>query len=145
VCGWLPAQWAVRLLPLLTGEGLSTTHGLPAATHSSYPELHRALFDRLGLTEEVHRRRFREIQWEDGTRLFAMAHQMRDAVGHLLLPDERSSRQLLEEVVREGFVLALPPSTVEWVMCHRPASLEEVMNLAEGHLALPPQTRGEGG
>jgi len=41
-----------------------------------------------------------------------MAHQM-DATGRWLLLDEGSSRQLLEEVVREGFVLALPPSTAE--------------------------------
>jgi len=61
-----------------------------------------------------------------------------------LLLDERSSRQLLEEVVQEAFVLALPPSTSEWVMCHRPASLEGAINLTENHLALPPQSRGEG-
>jgi len=76
---------------------------------------------------------------------FAMAHQMMDTAGRWLPPDERSSRQLLEEVVWEGFILALPPSTAEWVMCYSPASLDEVINLAEDHLALPPQTRGEGG
>jgi len=41
VRGWPHTQWAVRLLPLLTGEGLSIAHGLPAA----------ALQDWLGLTE----------------------------------------------------------------------------------------------
>jgi len=31
-----------------------------------------------------------------------MAHHMMDAAGRWLLPDERTSRQVLEEVVREG-------------------------------------------
>jgi len=48
-----------------------------------------------------------------------MAHQMMDTTGRWLLPDERSSQKLLEEMVREGFVLVIPPSTAEWVMCHR--------------------------
>lgn len=52
--------------------------------------------------------------------------------------------EMLEEVVWEGFVLALPPSTAKWVMCHRPVSLNAVINLAKDHLALPPQTRVEG-
>jgi len=38
-CGWSPAQWGVHLLPLLTEQGLSPAHGLPAA---SYLELRQA-------------------------------------------------------------------------------------------------------
>jgi len=45
-CGWPHAQWAMRLLPLLTEEALSTAHGLPAAICSSYSELSQALVDR---------------------------------------------------------------------------------------------------
>jgi len=36
-----------------------------------------------------------------------MAHRMMDVAGRWLLMDERNSHQMLEEVVREGFVLAL--------------------------------------
>jgi len=52
---------------------------------------------------------------------------------------------MLEEVVREGFMLALPPVMAEWVMCHRSTSLEAAINLAEDHMALPPRTRDEDG
>jgi len=38
-CGWPHAQWVVRFLPLLTGKGLSTADGLPAADRLSYLEL----------------------------------------------------------------------------------------------------------
>jgi len=90
-CVWPPTQWAVRLLPLLTGEGLSAVHGLPVAARLSYLELCRALLDHLGLTEEGHRQHFREIQWEDGTQPFVVAHQIMDTAGRWLLLDERSS------------------------------------------------------
>jgi len=45
-------------------------------------------------------------------------------MGRWLLPEERRSRPVVEEVVCEGFLWALPSLTAEWVTCHRPASLE---------------------
>jgi len=104
----------------------------------SYPELCQALVDRLGLTQEGHRQRFQGIWWEGGTRPFALAHQLLDAAGLWLLPGERSAQQVVEEVVCEGFLWALPPSTAKWVTCHRPASLE-------GEITLPPRSQGERG
>lgn len=65
---WRKGQWALRPLPLLTGDGLATAHRSPVAARSSYPELRRELRDRLKLTEEGQRRQFREIRWEEGTR-----------------------------------------------------------------------------
>lgn len=59
-CGWPPIQWALRLLPLLMGEGLATAHAFPVTACSSYLDLHRALQDCLGLKEEGHRRQLRE-------------------------------------------------------------------------------------
>jgi len=114
-----------------------TVHGSPLRTaYRQQPAYPTRSCARPCLTEEGQRHHFQEIQWADGTRPFMMAHQMMDE-------RERSSRQLLEEVVREGFILALPPSTAEWVMCHWPASLDAAIYLAEDHLA--PQTRGKGG
>ena len=143
--GWPQEQWALRLLPLLTGEGLTTAHALPATTRAAYLQLRRALTDRLGLTEEGHRRRFQESQWVSGTRPFTLAHQMMDAVCRWLKPDERDTRQLMEEVVREGFVHALPPATAEWITCHWPTTLDAAINLAEDHMAIPPHPSNEDG
>jgi len=53
-CVWPHAQWAVRLLPLLTREGLSTAQALMATGRSFYMELRRALLDRLHLNKEGH-------------------------------------------------------------------------------------------
>lgn len=47
-----------------------------------------------------------------------LAQQMMDAAGRWSRPDERDSRQMLEEVVREGFIQALPSGTAELVSCH---------------------------
>lgn len=43
----------------------------------------------------------------------------------------------MKEVVREGILWALPPPTAEWETFHRPASLEEAINLAEDHHRRP--------
>jgi len=85
--------WLATLLPLLTGDWLSTAHVLPARP-----------------------------TWSCLEPCLARPHRGH-TTGCWLLPDERSSRQLLEEVVQEGFILALPLSTGGWVMCHQLASL----------------------
>jgi len=58
--GWPAAEWAVRLLPLLTGEAQTATLGLPPAAGQSYADVCKAVMDQLGLTPKDHRRRFRE-------------------------------------------------------------------------------------
>lgn len=42
---------------------------------------------------------------------------------------------LLAKVVLEQFMEGLPEETVQWVCCHRPASLETAVTLAEDQLA----------
>jgi len=57
VGGWVRTTNQTRL----TGEWLSTVNGLPVTARLSYPELRRALVDRLGLTKVGQRQCFRGI------------------------------------------------------------------------------------
>ncbi|KAM9752566.1 uncharacterized protein ACNS7B_009019 [Menidia menidia] len=144
-CGWPEEEWAVRLLPLLSGEAQTAALGLPAASRGRYPEVKRAVLDRLGLSAEDQRRRFREAQLGPDGRPFAFAQQLRDAATRWLQPGDAAGEQrLVEAVVLEQFVAGLPAATSDWVRCHRPAGLAAAVTLAEDHLAVvaPRQTPG---
>ncbi|KAM9717937.1 uncharacterized protein ACNS7B_021418 isoform 1-T1 [Menidia menidia] len=144
-CGWPEGEWAVRLLPLLSGEAQTAALGLPAASRGRYPEVQRAVLDRLGLSAEDQRRRFREAQLGPDGRPFGFAQQLRDAATRWLQPGEAAGEQrLVEAVVLEQFVAGLPAATSDWVRCHRPAGLAAAVTLAEDHLAVvaPRQTLG---
>ncbi|KAK0148589.1 Neurotrophin receptor-interacting factor [Merluccius polli] len=136
-CGWPVAEWAVRLLPLLSGDAQTTALGLPAPSRGQYGEVKKAVLDRLGLSEEDHRRRFRGGKLGPAERPFIFAQQMKDAATRWLQPGWSAGEgRMLEKIVLEQFVEGLPAATSDWVMCHRPADLAGAITLAEDHLAV---------
>ncbi|KAK0130944.1 Neurotrophin receptor-interacting factor [Merluccius polli] len=136
-CGWLVAEWAVRLLPLLSGDAQTAALGLPAPSRGQYGEIKRAVLDRLGLSAEDHRRRFRGSKLGPADRPFVFAQQLKDAATRWLQPGGSASEgRMLEKIVLEQFVEGLPAATSDWVLCHRPADLAGAITLAEDHLAV---------
>jgi len=85
-CGWPADEWAVRLLPLLAGEAQTAALGLPPAARRANPDIRKAVVDRLGLSPEDHRRRFREAKLGPEDRPFAFAQQLMDAAARWLQP-----------------------------------------------------------
>ncbi|XP_056277635.1 uncharacterized protein LOC130198493 [Pseudoliparis swirei] len=138
-CGWPAVEWAVRLLPLLTGEAQTAALSLSPAARHNYAAVRKAVIDRLGLTPQDHQRRFREATLGPKDRPFTYAHQLKDAATRWLQPGNSGGAQAaVEKVVREQFVEGLPTGTAEWVRCHGPTSLEAAIALAEDHLAVHP-------
>ncbi|XP_051810353.1 zinc finger and SCAN domain-containing protein 29-like [Acanthochromis polyacanthus] len=142
-CGWPQAEWAVRLLPLLTGEAQTAAVSLPAAARRNFADVRKAVLDRTGLSPEDHRRRFRGARLGTGERPFVFAQQVKDAATRWLLPGETAGEiRLVEKMVVEQFIKGLPGETSNWVRCHRPADLGAAVMLAEDHLAV--QSGGQG-
>ncbi|XP_056271048.1 uncharacterized protein LOC130194181 [Pseudoliparis swirei] len=143
-CGWPAGEWAIRLLPLLTGEAQTAALGLPPAARQSYVDMRKAVMDRLGLTPEDHRRRFREATMGPDDRPFAYAQRLRDAATRWLQPGSTEGAQaVVEKAVVERFMEGLPTRTAEWVRCHGPTSLEAAITRAEDHLAVHPGGQGD--
>ncbi|XP_051241575.1 uncharacterized protein LOC127355117 [Dicentrarchus labrax] len=135
--GWPAVEWAVRLLPLLSGESQTAALGLPASSRGEFRNIKRAILDRMGFSPEDHRRRFRSATLGPSACPFVYAQQLKDAATRWLQPGGSvGERQMLEQVVLEQFVEGLPTRTAEWVRCHRPVDLEAAITLAEDHLAV---------
>uniref|UniRef100_A0AAQ4RXT8 CCHC-type domain-containing protein n=1 Tax=Gasterosteus aculeatus aculeatus TaxID=481459 RepID=A0AAQ4RXT8_GASAC len=145
-CGWPADEWAIRLLPLLTGEAQTAALGLPPGPRHVYASVKKAIMDRLGLSPEDHRRRFREARLGPGDRPFTFAQRLADAANRWLQPEGAGGGPaVVEKVVTEQFLEGLPPRTAAWVRYHRPTALEAAVTLAEDHLAVHPGGHGEGG
>ena len=78
-CSWPVTEWAVRVLPLLSGEAQTAALSLPAVTRGRYPDVRRAVLARMGRSPEDHRRRFRDLKLGPADRPFVYAQQLRDA------------------------------------------------------------------
>ncbi|XP_059202709.1 uncharacterized protein LOC131982144 [Centropristis striata] len=136
-CNWPEEEWAVRLLPLLSGEAQTAAFGLPGPSRCRFRDIKRAVLDRLGFSTEDQRRRFRGTKLGPADRPFVYAQQLKDAATRWLQPGSSAGEaRLLETVVLEQFVEGLPTATSDWVRCHRPADLAAAITLAEDHLAV---------
>ncbi len=133
-CGWPQTDWPVRLIPLLTGEAQLAAQQLPVQNLLVYDDLKRAILQRVGRSPEQHRQRFRSLELGENGRPFVMAHQLRDACRRWLLAGEGGVDQIIDRVVLEQFIARLPTKTAQWVQCHRPASLDLAIQLAEDQM-----------
>ncbi len=133
-CGWPQTDWPVRLIPLLTGEAQLAAQHLPVQNLLVYDDLKRAILQRVGRSPEQHRQRFRSLELGENGRPFVMAHQLRDACRRWLLAGEGGVDQIIDRVVLEQFIARLPTKTAQWVQCHRPASLDLAIQLAEDQM-----------
>ncbi len=122
-CGWPQTDWPVRLIPLLTGEAQLAAQQLPVQNLLVYDDLKRAILQR-----------FRSLELGENGRPFVMAHQLRDACCRWLLAGEGGVDQIIDRVVLEQFIARLPKKTAQWVQCHRPASLDLAIQLAEDQM-----------
>ncbi len=133
-CGWPQTDWPVRLIPLLTGEAQLAAQQLPVQNFLVYDDLKRAILQRVGRSPEQHRQRFRSLELGENGRPFVMAHQLRDACRRWLLAGEGGVDPVIDQVVLEQFIARLPKATAQWVQCHRPASLDLAIQLAEDQM-----------
>ncbi len=133
-CGWPQTDWPVRLIPLLTGEAQLAVQQLPVQNLLVYDDLKRAILQRVGRSPEQHRQRFHSLELGENGRPFVMAHQLRDACRRWLLAGEGGVDQIIDRVVLEQFIARLPKKTAQWVQCHRPASLDLAIQLAEDQM-----------
>ncbi len=138
-CGWPRDHWPVRLIPLLSGEAQMAAQQLPIQNLLVFTDLKRAILQRVGLSPEQHRQRFRSLDLGDSGHPFVLAQQLRDACHKWLLAGEGDVEQILDRVVLEQFIGRLPRKTAEWVQFHRPVSLDLAIQLAEDQMVACPR------
>uniref|UniRef100_A0A9J8DD92 SCAN box domain-containing protein n=1 Tax=Cyprinus carpio carpio TaxID=630221 RepID=A0A9J8DD92_CYPCA len=134
-CEWPSTSWPVRLIPLLSGEAQKAAQQLPVQNLLVYADLKRAILQRVSLSPEQHRQRFRSLELAEAGRPFVLEQQLRDLCRKWLLAGGSDAEAILDKVVLEQFISRLPKRTAQWVQCHRPASLDLAIQLAEDQLA----------
>ncbi|XP_061738349.1 uncharacterized protein LOC133539960 [Nerophis ophidion] len=133
-CVWPEEEWGVRLLPLLMGEAQRAALSLPAASRVRFTDLRRAVLEQTGGTAAEYRRRLRFMRLWMEDRPFAFSQRLQEAATRWLQPGEGEG-QLLDQIIREQLLEAIPKKTADWFRYHRPHNLAAAVTLAEDHLA----------
>ncbi len=87
---------------------------LPIQNLLVFTDLKRAILQRVGLSPEQHRQRFRSLDLGDSGRPFVLAQQLWDACRKWLLAGEGDVEHILDRVVLEQFIGRLPKKTACW-------------------------------
>ncbi|XP_051521722.1 uncharacterized protein LOC127422325 [Myxocyprinus asiaticus] len=124
---WPRAQWAARLILLLSGEAQLASQQLPAASLLAYDILKKAILQRVGRSPEQHRHLFRSMELERTGHPFAFSQCLHDSCRKWLLAGDRDVEGVVDQVVLEQLIcrlpegMSLPPALLE---------LDEVVKLA---------------
>ncbi|XP_067302542.1 uncharacterized protein [Pseudorasbora parva] len=87
-CGWPRLDWPVRLILLLSGEAQIAAQQLPVPNLLVYEDLRGAIRQRVRLSHEQHRQRFRSLTLGENSRPFVMAQQLLDTCRRWLRADQ---------------------------------------------------------
>ncbi|XP_070400576.1 uncharacterized protein [Nothobranchius furzeri] len=133
--GWLPAEWAVRVVTLLTGKALEAYAGMDEDQSDSYHAIKAAVLSKFNVTEETYRYRFRSTSVPVGETVRETYNRIKGLYKRWMRPDSRSKEEIGETIILEQYLRVLQPDVRTWVKENNPRTGEEAANLAERYLA----------
>ncbi|XP_024120464.1 zinc finger protein 232, partial [Oryzias melastigma] len=127
-------EWAIRLVPHLSGNARAAFVAMAAEDTSDYKKVKEAILSKYEINEEVYRQRFREpdIRPSESPREFY--NRLKDLYNKWIQPDKLTKEQV-GEIIIEQFYRSLSPELRVWVKERDPKSAQEAALLVETFLA----------
>uniref|UniRef100_A0ABM5GNU4 CCHC-type domain-containing protein n=1 Tax=Pogona vitticeps TaxID=103695 RepID=A0ABM5GNU4_9SAUR len=131
---WPKDQWALIVTPYLTGLPQEIVDTLDPEDAGDYEKVKTAILNTLNLNEEAYRRRFRELRLKPGIHPRTVAQKMRVNATRWVQPKGKTAEQVLELMILEQLVSTLNSGPRNWVVKHKPTSVEGAVTLLEDYL-----------
>uniref|UniRef100_A0A8C8DU52 SCAN box domain-containing protein n=1 Tax=Oryzias sinensis TaxID=183150 RepID=A0A8C8DU52_9TELE len=131
VCRWPKEDWAIRLVPLLTGKA-RTAYVLMDITDSvDYEKVKDSILAKYEITADTYRRRFRSLVIEEGETPRELYVRLKDLFLRWIKPEKLSVKEISEQIILEQFLRMVHPELEVWIREHDPKTAEEAARLAE--------------
>uniref|UniRef100_A0A8C5M5B9 Uncharacterized protein n=1 Tax=Leptobrachium leishanense TaxID=445787 RepID=A0A8C5M5B9_9ANUR len=131
---WKKGTWVIRLAPFLTGEAQAAYQCLGEAEAGDYDILKSAILNRLGLSDECYRNKFRNKTFVLGTPPRAFAQQLKDLAYKWLKPATHPVSEIMDLLILEQYIKQLPKGLSQWVSRHKRSSLDYAVQISEEFL-----------
>ncbi|XP_029919926.1 uncharacterized protein LOC115368085 [Myripristis murdjan] len=132
---WPEVDWAVRLVPYLTGKARAAYVAMAADDTLDYKMVKEAILTKYEINEEVYRQRFREPDIQPGETPREFYNRLRDLYQKWMQPEKKTKEQVGEVLILEQFYRSLSPELRVWVKERNPTSAREAAELVENFLA----------
>ncbi|XP_078539523.1 uncharacterized protein LOC144824256 [Lissotriton helveticus] len=127
---WPAERWGQYIAPLLSGELQAAYQAANPAGVTPYPEIKKAILERLGCDQEYYRARFRKENWVTGDNPRALFYRVRDLGSRWLQPSTATMEEVTEQVFLEQYLEALPANTRAWLKQHPGLTSQSAIELA---------------
>uniref|UniRef100_A0A8D0DJP0 SCAN box domain-containing protein n=1 Tax=Salvator merianae TaxID=96440 RepID=A0A8D0DJP0_SALMN len=131
VYGWPQAEWVTRLVPLLNSDAQQVCNSLDSKDAGDYVKVKAALLRGDAISTETRRRRFRQFHYHEAKGPREACSLLWELGRCWLKPESRTKDQILEVLVLEQFLTALPEEMQRWVWEGHPETCAQAVALAE--------------
>lgn len=134
-CRWPRIDWAVRLVPLLTGKARSAYVNMDINESLIYDSVKAAVLKKYDINPETYRLRFRSTDVGADETPKELYVRLKDTFNKWVQPQNRSKEEVAEVIIMEQYLRVLAPELQTWVKEHNPDSAARAAELADVFVA----------
>ncbi|XP_047230200.1 uncharacterized protein LOC124873536 [Girardinichthys multiradiatus] len=131
VCRLSREEWAVRLIPLLTGKARTAFVLMDIADSENYDKVKEAILAKYEITADTYRRRFRSLRVEPGETPHELYVRLKDLFSRWVKPERSTGQEISEQIILEQFLRMVNPELEIWIRERDPKTAKEAAGLAE--------------
>lgn len=131
---WPKEDWAIHLVPLLTGKARSAFVAMSPAYTSDYEKV-KDILKKYEVNAETYRLRFRTLNTPADKSPMELCVCLKDLFSKWVKFNESTKRDLMETMVLEQYLRVLYPEVRTWVKERDPVTAEEAAKLVEAYVA----------
>ncbi len=132
---WPREEWAVYLVPHLSGKARSAYVAMDMNEAMDYDSVKEAILAKYEINEEMYRQRFREPDIRPGETPRELYNRLRDLYKKWVKPAQKTVEEVGEILILEQYLRTLSPEVRVWVKEHNPKTGQRAAELVEAFIA----------
>lgn len=132
---WPREDWALHLVPLLTGKASAAYVAMDIADTLDYNLVKRAVLFKYEINAEIYRQRFRTNLIQEGESPRELQARLKDLYEKWMTPGQRTKEEIGDVIILEQFLKVLNPKIRTWIKEHNPSSSRQAAELADTFIA----------
>ncbi|KAL2089206.1 hypothetical protein ACEWY4_016105 [Coilia grayii] len=132
---WPQADWAVYLVPYLTGRARAAYVAMDIVEAMDYDKVKEAILAKYEINEDIYRERFRDPDIRPGETPRELYHRLKDLYRKWIKPAGKTVEDIGEMIILEQYLRSLAPDVRVWVKEHSPASGQQAAEWVEAFLS----------
>lgn len=134
-CRWPRQDWALHLLPLLTGKARAAYVAMEPEESLEYNHVRQAILDKFEINSETYRQRFRSHSLRENESAKELQVRLKDLYEKWMNPRHRTKEEVGDQIILEQFLKLLNPETRMWVKQNNLTSSKQAAEMAENFMA----------